>query len=269
MGPSGGSFHGYRGWVVSVPPERSADLRRYYAKHTKNDRLGSHVLARLPLLHPDGLNLVDSLGPADGLKRAVRRRVKLVEYQLASRQRLDSMLDLLGPGYAEALGGARYTKTALQILEDYGNPRKVRRLGVNRLTVLMRGTSGGQPTRSTKSGPTTSSASRSTSDSTSTPKAPKRCKPPLKRSSTPTPSNSQVAKPPRNPHPCHLESHKSGSPEQSHTNRIPVRDQAYIERPLDHRLQPMVGCTSPGPPFTFRTPVRHPVSRVSDTLSAE
>jgi len=130
--------------VVLVPPERSADLRRYYAKHTKNDRLDSHVLARLPLLHPDGLNLIDSLGPADGLKRAVRRRVKLVEYQLASRQRLDSMLDLLGPGYAEALGGARYTKTALRILEDYGNPRKLRRLGVNRLTVLMRQVSGGQ-----------------------------------------------------------------------------------------------------------------------------
>ena len=55
------------------------------------------------LLHPDGLNLVDSLGPANALKRAVRRRVKLVEYQLASRQRLDSMLDLLGPGYAEAM----------------------------------------------------------------------------------------------------------------------------------------------------------------------
>ena len=47
--------------VVLVPPERAADLRRYYAKHTKNDRLDSHVLARLPLLHPDELNLIDSL----------------------------------------------------------------------------------------------------------------------------------------------------------------------------------------------------------------
>ena len=130
--------------VVLVPPQRSADLRRYYAKHTKNDRLDSHVLARLPLLHPEGLNPIDSLGPADALKRAVRRRVKLVEWRLASRQRLDSMLDLLGPGYAETLGGARYTKTALEILERYGNPRRLRRLGVNRLTVLMRQVSGGQ-----------------------------------------------------------------------------------------------------------------------------
>ena len=36
--------------VVLVPPERSADLRRYYAKHTKSDRLDSQLLARLPML---------------------------------------------------------------------------------------------------------------------------------------------------------------------------------------------------------------------------
>lgn len=41
--------------VVLVPSTQSADLRAYYAKHTKNDRLDSRVLARIPLLHPDGL----------------------------------------------------------------------------------------------------------------------------------------------------------------------------------------------------------------------
>ena len=129
--------------VVLVPPERAADLRRYYAKHIKNDRVDSKVLARVPLLHPEGLNPIESLGPAEPLKRAVRRRVKLVEWRVACRQRIDAMLDLLGPGYAEVLGGARYTKTALEILERYGDPRRLRRLGVKRLTVLMQGTSGG------------------------------------------------------------------------------------------------------------------------------
>jgi transposase len=130
--------------VVLIPPERGADLRRYYAKHTKNDRLDSHVLARLPLLHPEGLHPIGGLGPAEPLRRAVRRRMKLVEWRLTCRQRLDSMLDLLGPAYAEALGGARYTKTALEILERYGDPRRLRRLGVNRLSALMQRTSGGR-----------------------------------------------------------------------------------------------------------------------------
>jgi transposase len=38
--------------VVLVPPEQSADLRAYYSKHIKSDRLDSRMLARLPLLHP-------------------------------------------------------------------------------------------------------------------------------------------------------------------------------------------------------------------------
>lgn len=64
-----------RGAVVSVvPPEQSADLRDYYNKHTKTDRLDSKMLARMPMLHPDGLRRLDSLGPADPFKRAVQHR---------------------------------------------------------------------------------------------------------------------------------------------------------------------------------------------------
>jgi len=129
--------------VVLVAPEQSADLRRYYKKHVKNDRLDSRVLARLPLLHPDGLDELADLGPADALKRAVRRRVKLVEQHLACRQRLDTMLDLLGPGYVDVLG-IRASKTSLLVLERYGDPRSLRRLGLNRLTAVLRRTSGGK-----------------------------------------------------------------------------------------------------------------------------
>lgn len=57
-----------------VPPEQSADLRAYYNKHAKTDRLDSRVLARLPLLHPEGLHMETTLGPGDALKRAVKIR---------------------------------------------------------------------------------------------------------------------------------------------------------------------------------------------------
>lgn len=129
--------------VVLVAPEQSSDLRRYYTKHTKNDRLDSQLLARLPLLHPEGLSEVSDLGPADALKRAVRRRVNLVTHHLACRQRIDAMLDLLGPSYIEVLG-THMKKSALEILEHYGDPRSLRRLGLNRLTALVRRTSHGQ-----------------------------------------------------------------------------------------------------------------------------
>lgn len=37
---------------------RSADLPRYYAKHSKTDRLDSQLLAGLPMLHADGPQLI-------------------------------------------------------------------------------------------------------------------------------------------------------------------------------------------------------------------
>lgn len=129
--------------VVMVAPEQSADLRKYYKKHTKNDRLDSFILSRVPLLHPEGLVEVSGLGPADPLKRAVRRRVRLVAERHACHQRIDAMLDLLGPAYNEALG-TRATKTAALVLERYGNPKSLRRLGLSRLTGLVARTSGGQ-----------------------------------------------------------------------------------------------------------------------------
>lgn len=128
--------------VVLVAPEQAADLRRYYNKHAKDDHLGSHVLARLPLLHPEGLAEVSSLGPADALKRAVRRRASLVTERLAWPQRLGSLLDLLGPGYVEVLS-TRMQKSTLEVLEHYGDPRALRRLGLARLSALLRRTSGG------------------------------------------------------------------------------------------------------------------------------
>jgi hypothetical protein len=50
--------------VIMIPPEQSADLRDYYSKHAKSDRLDSRMLARLPLLHPDGLRPAEGIGPA-------------------------------------------------------------------------------------------------------------------------------------------------------------------------------------------------------------
>ncbi|MGH7920944.1 MAG: IS110 family transposase, partial [Candidatus Dormibacteraceae bacterium] len=49
-------FRRHGATVVMVPPEQAADLRDYYNKHAKTDRLDSRVLARLPLAHPEGLH---------------------------------------------------------------------------------------------------------------------------------------------------------------------------------------------------------------------
>lgn len=131
--------------VILVPPEQSADLRDYYSKHTKNDHLDSRVLARLPLLHPEGLREVSDAGPANALRRAVRRRSTLVERRTATYYRLDALLELLGPAWAEALGTGSYPKAALSVLEKTGaDPHAIQRLGRKRLAALLIRNSRGQ-----------------------------------------------------------------------------------------------------------------------------
>lgn len=121
--------------VVLVPPERSADLRAYYAKHTKSDRLDSVLLARLPLLHPDGLHLEHGLGPGDPLRRATKLHSTLVKRRTTSLARLDALLEILGPDWHAAFGAHLGTRTALRFLAaGYADPHTIRRLGRARLT---------------------------------------------------------------------------------------------------------------------------------------
>lgn len=128
--------------VVLVPPEQSADLRAYYTKHAKTDRLDSRVLARLPLLHPEGMHREKALGPGEALKRAVKIRSGLVHRRTTSMARLDALLEIMGPAWTAALG-SDMCLTALRFLARYGHPHKVKRLGKTRLAEFFRRSSRG------------------------------------------------------------------------------------------------------------------------------
>ena len=120
--------------VVLVPPERSADLRKYYAKHAKSDRLDSRLLARLPLLHPDGLHTEPGLGPGDALKRAAKLHSTLTHRRTQCLARLDTLLEILGPAWRAAIGAELGSRTVLKFLAaGYADPHTVQRLGRTRL----------------------------------------------------------------------------------------------------------------------------------------
>jgi transposase len=128
-------FRRHGAQVVLVSAERSADLRAYYAKHTKSDRLDSVLLARLPLLHPEGLHPERGLGPGDPLRRATKMHSTLVKRRTTSLARLDALLEILGPDWHAAFAADLANKTPLQFLAaGYADPHTVRRLGRARLT---------------------------------------------------------------------------------------------------------------------------------------
>ncbi len=118
--------------VVMVPTTQSADLRKYYSKHTKNDRIDSELLARLPLLHPEGLREYFGQGPADPLRRLVKQRSTMIKRRTAIHARLDALVELLGPAWYAVLG-SNYGVAALEFLARYADPHAVMRLGQARL----------------------------------------------------------------------------------------------------------------------------------------
>jgi transposase len=119
--------------VVMVPTTQSADPRKYYSKHTKNDRIDSELLARLPLLHPEGLREYSGQGPADALRRLVKQRSTMVKRRVAVYARLDALVELLGPAWYAVLG-SNYGIAALEFLGRYAEPNAVIRLGQARLS---------------------------------------------------------------------------------------------------------------------------------------
>jgi hypothetical protein len=61
--------------------------------------LDSQLLARLPMLHPDGLHVEQGLGPGDALKRAAKLHSTLTHRRSQSLARLDALLEILGPAW--------------------------------------------------------------------------------------------------------------------------------------------------------------------------
>lgn len=115
-------------------PQQSADLRDYYAKHTKSDRLDSKLLARIPLLHPEGLSAFEHLGPAEPIRRATRLRSSLVKRRSKIIGRIDALLEILGPDWHKALEGDLAKMSALRFCAaGYTDPHLCRRIGRARL----------------------------------------------------------------------------------------------------------------------------------------
>lgn len=129
--------------VVMVPTTQSADLRRYYSRHAKNDRLDSEVLAKLPLLHPEGLREFTGAGSADPLRRLTKQRSTMVKRRTAVYSRLDALIELLGPAWYDVLG-SDYGVAALAFLSRYADPQAVLRLGYARLSRFLQARSRGQ-----------------------------------------------------------------------------------------------------------------------------
>jgi transposase len=125
--------------VFSVSPQKAADLRKYYRKHTKSDRIDSQVLAKLPLVDPENLNqlwLADSVIGA--LKGYCRQRDKIVGSISSKKVRIEAHFTSVNPKLMEAFGKNKFTAMSRAFLRRFVDPFKVQRLGLERVTRFLK-----------------------------------------------------------------------------------------------------------------------------------
>lgn len=120
--------------VVLVPTTQSADLRAYFAKHTKNDRLDSAILARLPLLHPGGVAGSRAGGPIAADREATFLAGETAGGDLPP---LGCPARAARPGLVRRVGHRLWPRHA-SLPARYADPNTVIRLGQARLGRFLR-----------------------------------------------------------------------------------------------------------------------------------
>ena len=133
-----------RGHVVHrVSSAKAAALRRFLSQHAKANSIDAEALARLAIVDPDGLQRLQlAEGPAASLDRRVRAADRLTETATRHKVRLRELARQAMPMLDEAITG-ELTAADVAVLERYGDPRALLRVGLVRLTALIRKASRG------------------------------------------------------------------------------------------------------------------------------
>ena len=112
--------------VYLVNSQEVADLRRYYQRHAKSDRIDTRVLVRLPLVNPDKLHRLH-LSPATTLacQRACKQLDRLDSQIVALKNRLEALDRFAWPGLEQHVFGAPFTPAARWFRRHWYDPRTV------------------------------------------------------------------------------------------------------------------------------------------------
>ena len=121
---------GYEAFLVSA--EKVHDLRKFYSKHAKNDRLDAETLARMPFIYPNALcppSIDDSR--VNMLRRWVKMQERLTHTIADCKRRI---LDLVGFAVPKLKVNSRVLFSSLgrQILKKHFNPHRVKTMKQNR-----------------------------------------------------------------------------------------------------------------------------------------
>jgi len=131
--------------MMRVKAQKSHDLRKYYSRHSKSDKLDAKALAMIPIVDRESIEQVylpDKI--TNALDRRCRQREKITKEIASIKIRIKSLYHWVMPGLTECFEDP-YGERAKAFYKKYTNPFKVKQLGVSRLRRVMEKTGRQQP----------------------------------------------------------------------------------------------------------------------------
>ena len=127
--------------VFRVPSAKAHDMRRYLSRHAKSNSIDADALARLAIIDPDGLRLLELNGADEAaLDRRVRACDRLTQDAALHKVRLKDLVRQLLP--MTPLTGD-IGMADLAVLEHWSDPRDLVKAGKARLTRIIAAASHG------------------------------------------------------------------------------------------------------------------------------
>lgn len=117
--------------VYLVNSQQVADLRRYYKKHAKSDRIDGRVLAKLPLVNAENLHRLELPG-AVGLacQRGCKQLERLQKQITATKNRLIALDRFAWPGLEQEVFPEAFTTASGWFREHWYDPNQVSAAGI-------------------------------------------------------------------------------------------------------------------------------------------
>ncbi len=123
--------------VYRVSSQRAYDLRRYFRRHHKTNRIDATTLARMAIVDGDALRPVElARGDAAALDREVRVTERLTEEMATRKVRIRDLARQLMPTSGRALS-KQLCRADLEVLRAYGNPKDLLAAGVDVIEALI------------------------------------------------------------------------------------------------------------------------------------
>ncbi len=116
--------------IYLINSQQVADLRRFYKRHAKSDRIDARVLARLPVVNPECLHpLAVPPAPVCACQRGCKELDRLTAQVTAIQNRVQAIDRFAWPGLAELVFPDPFTPAARWFRQHWYDPQAVCQAG--------------------------------------------------------------------------------------------------------------------------------------------